>query len=130
MDYTYQGFAIETQRPAAKVVLLTLRGEVDVCTSFGLMEAIIAALAERPEVIAVDLSGLHYMDSAGLRVLLQSTRHLGDAGVHLAAILPPDHHLAQLPQLVGLHRMLSVHESMEDALGPWLDEAGELPTSV
>ena len=115
---------------AAGVVLLGLKGEVDVCTSLGLMEAMIAALAEQPEMIAVDLSGLWYMDSAGLRVLLQSARHMGDAGIRLAAILPSDHRLTQLPQLVGLHRQLSVHESAEDALRPWLDGAGEFPAGV
>ena len=129
MDY-HDGFEIETQHPAAKVVLLTVRGEVDVCTSLGLMESIVEAFTEHPEVIAVDLSGLRYMDSAGLRVLLQSARHIEDGGVRFAVILPSDHPLAQLPQLIGLHRLLSVHESREDALGPWLDEAGELPSGV
>ena len=125
MDYNYDGFEIETERPAKGVLLLNLKGEVDVCTSFGLMESIVEAFRERPEVIAVDLSGLQYMDSAGLRVLLQSARHIEDGGVRFAVILPADHDLARLPQLVGLHRQLSVHESSEDAMGPWLDEAGE-----
>lgn len=98
--------------------------------SLRLMESIVAAFGERPEVIAVDLSGLRYMDSAGLRVLVRGGRHIEDAGTRFAVILPPDHRLAQLPQRVGLRRLLDVHESMDDALRPWLDEAGEIPAGV
>jgi anti-sigma B factor antagonist len=129
MDYQ-DGFEIEVHRPAAKVVLLAVRGEVDVCTSLGLMEAIVEAFSEHPEVIAVDLSELQYMDSAGVRVLIQSACHIEDGGVRFSVILPSEHRLAQLPQLIGLHRLLGVYGSREDALGPWLDEAGELPTGA
>jgi anti-anti-sigma factor len=129
MDYQ-DGFEIETQRPAAKVVLLTVKGEVDVCTSIGLMESIIGAFREHPELIAVDLSGLRYMDSAGLRLLTEAARHIEDGGVRFAVILPLDHQLARLPQLVGLHRRLNLNESLEEALGPWLEETEELPTGV
>lgn len=130
MDYPYDGFEIETQHPTGKVALIAVRGEVDVYTSLGLMESIIEAFARHPEVIALDLSGLRYMDSAGLRVLFESARHIEDAGVRFAVILPSDHDLAQHPQFVALHRTLTVHASVEEALGPWLDEAGGLPAGV
>jgi anti-sigma B factor antagonist len=129
MDYQDE-FAIETQHPADKVVLLALKGEVDVFTSLGLMESIIEAFAEHPDVIAVDLSELRFMDSAGLRVLVEGGRHIEDGGVRFVVILPSDNQLAHLPQLNGLHRVLNVSETMEDALGSWLDEAGELPAGV
>lgn len=129
MDYQ-KGFEIETQRPAAKVILIAARGEIDACTSLVLMESMIEAFAEHPELIAVDLSELGYMDSAGLRALMNSARHIEDGGVRFAVVLPSHHSLAQLPQLVDLHRRINVHESREDALGPWLDEAGELPAGA
>ena len=129
MDYQ-DGFEIETQRPADQVIILAVKGEIDVCTSLGLMEAIIEAFAKHPEVIAVDLSELRYMDSAGLGALLQSARHIEDGGVRFAVILPLDRQLMQHPQLIGVHRSLSVYESREEALGPWLDEAGEFPAGA
>jgi anti-anti-sigma factor len=124
------GFEIETQHPAAGVVLLAVRGGVDVCTSLGLMESLIEAFAEHPEVIAVDLGDLRSIDSAGLRVLLHGARHIEEGGVRFVVVLPADHGLAHLPQLDGMHRAIAVHESLEDALGPWLDQAGELPAGV
>ena len=129
MDFQ-DGFEIETQHPAAGVVLLVLKGEVDVCTSLGLMESMIEAFAEHPEAIAVDLSGLRSMDSAGLRVLLDGARHIEAEGVRFVVVLPADHGLAHLPLFDGMHRTIAAHESLEDALGPWLDQAGELPAGV
>jgi anti-anti-sigma factor len=121
MDYQ-EGFEIETRRPAAKIVVLAVKGEIDVCTSHGLMQSIIEAFGEHPEMIAVDLSGLRHMDSAGVRVLVEGGRQIEGAGVRFVVILPSDHQLAQLPQLIGVHRLLNVHESTEVALGPWLDQ--------
>jgi anti-anti-sigma factor len=125
MDYDNEGFEIETRRPAPKVRVLALSGEVDVCASLGLMESVVEAFREQPEVIAVDLTGLRFMDSAGLQVLLQSARHIEESGVRFAVVLPSDHPLTGQPHITGLHRRMNVHESAEDALGPWLDEAGE-----
>ena len=121
---------IVTERPFPKVVLLRVTGEVDLWTSFPLMESIIAAHAEHPELIAVDLSGVPFLDAAGLGTLEEGARLLEDGGVHFAVICPSSHELADLPQLAGLHRVLNVHESMDDAMGPWLDEAGEIPAGI
>jgi anti-sigma B factor antagonist len=128
MDYDYEGFEIETRRPAPNVRVLAVRGEVDVYTSLGLMDSVIEVYRERPEVIALDLTDLRFMDSAGLQVLLQSARHIEEGGVRFAVVLPSDHPLARQPHLTGLHRRINVHESAEDALGPWLEEGGE-PTA-
>jgi anti-sigma B factor antagonist len=128
MDYR-DAFEIETTRPAAKVVILAVRGEIDICASHELMEAIIGAFGEHPEMIAVDLSELQYMDSVGLRVLVEGGRHIEGVGVRFGVILPPEHRLARLPQLIGLHRRLNVHESREVALRQWLDPESELAES-
>jgi anti-anti-sigma factor len=119
------GFNIVSERPAPKAVVLRVTGEVDLWTSFTLMESLIAAQSEHPDLIAVDLSDVPLMDDAGLRTLEEGARDLADGGVHFAVVSPPGHELAHLPQLAGLHRVLNVHESVKDALGPRLDETGE-----
>ncbi len=48
--------------------------------------------------------------------------------MRFAVICPSDHRLA--PQLTGLNRALDVHESTDDALGPWLDNEEEMPAGV
>ena len=49
---TYDDFEIEVQRPADKVIVLKLSGEVDLCTCFSLMESVAAVVAEGPELLA------------------------------------------------------------------------------
>ena len=125
-----EGFEIDVQHPATDVVLLSVRGEVDLWNSVALMEAIIGAFAEHPELIAVDLSDVAFMDAAGLRVLAEGAHHMEEARVRFAVVCPTSSQVAGLLGSANAHRLLNVHESTEDALGPWLDEAGELPAGV
>jgi anti-anti-sigma factor len=120
------GIEILAERPAPNVVLLRLTGKLDLWTSVSLMESIIAANAEHPELIAVDMSEAMSIDALGLRVLGEGARHLEDGGVHFAIISPAGHELARLPQLADLHRLLNVHESMDDVMRPLSGEAGEI----
>jgi anti-anti-sigma factor len=130
--FTYDDFEIDVQRPAAEVVVLKLSGEVDLCTSFSLMESVAAVVAERPELIAVDLSGVEFMDGAGVRVLESAARQIDARRTRLAVICPSDNGVWRLLQLVGLHREAFVHESADEALRPWIGDkddssAGEKP---
>jgi anti-anti-sigma factor len=124
------GLEIEVRRPAQRVVLLTLAGEIDLWTSFPLMEAILDSVHEHPALIAVDLSDAWFTDAAGPQVLLEGARRIGDGRTRFALICPAGSQVARLLEETGVHRALNVHESVDDALGPWLDEAGELPAGV
>jgi len=128
--YSREGFEIERERPASEVILLRVRGEIDLWASLPLMEAISEAFAGAPALIAIDLSEVTYMDSAGLRPLVEGSRHLEEAHTRFVVICTPGSQVARLLGQPGAHRALNVHESREDALGPWLDEAGELPAGV
>ncbi len=121
------GLEITALRPAPSVVLLSLSGEIDLLTSFRLMDAISEAYAEGPALLAVDLSGVRFLDAAGLRVLTLSARHIEEARTRFAVICPEESPLRQLLELAGAQRELNVHGSAIEALRPWLgDEEGEL----
>jgi anti-anti-sigma factor len=47
-----------------------LEGELDMATAGGLTELLLAA-AERAEAIVLDFSGVSFMDSSGLRAILE-----------------------------------------------------------
>ena len=124
------GFAIEVQRPAATVILLRVEGKLDLWTSLPLMDAIIDAFHEHPELLAVDVSDVVAMDGTGLHVLVEGARHIEDAGGRFAVVCPAGSEVARLLEQDHAQRALSVHESTDDALGPWLDAAGEVPAGV
>jgi len=60
---------IESRREGADIGILSLVGEVDIATKESLREAAERLLAEGAKKLLVELSGVEYMDSAGLGVL-------------------------------------------------------------
>ena len=65
---------------ARDAVLLYLRGELDLA-SVGQLRSLLGALGPDRRALVVDLSGLEFMDSTGLAVLLEAhARHTRDGG--------------------------------------------------
>jgi anti-anti-sigma factor len=61
-------------------VVVTVDGELDYDTEGPLAEALRAALTDPPHRLVVDLAGVRYCDSSGLRVLVTAYHDAGAAG--------------------------------------------------
>ena len=120
------GFEIDVQRPAATVIVLRVAGKLDLWTSLPLLDAILGAFHEHPELIAVDVSDVRSMDGTGLNTLVQGSRHVEEARVRFAVVCPAGSEMARLLERTDAHRALNVQQSVDDAVGPWLDAAGEV----
>ena len=68
--------------------LVTVSGEVDVATAPALGEAIWEGLVQSPRIV-VDLKGVRFIDSTGLRVLVTAQKHAQQDGGCLTLIQPP-----------------------------------------
>ena len=68
------------------VVRVILRGELDLSTAGQLEEALTQAEARRPPAIAIDLSGLRFLDSTGLRVVVMGDERARREGRRLALV--------------------------------------------
>lgn len=68
---------------------LELFGELDLATAATLEEELRAAEASDAQTIVLDLSGLTFMDSTGLRAVLVADRRLSLAGRRLALVRGP-----------------------------------------
>lgn len=69
------------------IALITARGELDLAGAPHLDDAIEAASRERGvEGIVVDLSGLEFMDSSGLRTIVQADRRVRARGLRFALV--------------------------------------------
>jgi anti-anti-sigma factor len=76
-------------------------GELDISTA-GSLEATVASLvAERPERLIFDLSGLRFMDSAGIAVLLGAA-----AKVEAVHLRNPSPTVRRVVQVTGLANVL------------------------
>ena len=68
-----------TSRDSALTIALS--GEIDHQVARNMMDAITDAVAERlPARLVLDLSGVTFMDSSGIAVLLKALRQMGHTG--------------------------------------------------
>ena len=85
------GLPLDTQvsRPRPGTVLLAVDGEIDTLTAArlqaGLDEAVAASQADGSSVV-VDLSGVTFLASSGLAVLIGGARRLADLGSRLRLV--------------------------------------------
>jgi anti-sigma B factor antagonist len=69
---------------------LALRGELDISSAPVLEEALGRVEAAGPPLLVIDLRGLEFMDSTGLRTLVSADQRARDAGRRLAIVRGPE----------------------------------------
>jgi anti-anti-sigma factor len=94
---------------------ILLAGTLDAPNAMSIEDEFKAALLDRGGKVIVDLSGVEYMSSYGLRMLLIGAKSLHSAGgaMHLAA---PNEHVMKVITVTGYAQMFPVHETLEQAL--------------
>ena len=88
---------------------LTVRfvGELDHAAASGAMQAVTAAAEEYlPRRCVLDLSGLTFMDSSGIAVILRTQRLLSVSGAELIVSCPPEQ-ARRVLELGGLGRLIA-----------------------
>ena len=94
--------------------ILNPKGEIDLATVGKLEEALAASMTTEDIDIAVDLSGVTFMDSTGLRALLSANQQLAVNGHRLALIVaggPVD----RLLEISGVGQTLGIFPTVEAA---------------
>ncbi|MFE3448807.1 STAS domain-containing protein [Nonomuraea sp. NPDC059194] len=104
-----------TCRHRPGVALISVTGEIDTTTS-GQLDAYIQQARRQPgDHLVFDLAEMPFMDSTGLRVLLNTytftSRHGGT--VRLVALQPAP---SRILQITGVDSHLPVHATVADAL--------------
>ena len=67
-------------------VVLALDGELDLGTAEPLRESLLQAIENDGHGVALDMSGCSFIDSTGLRILVEAARLLGREGQRLRLI--------------------------------------------
>lgn len=89
--------------------VVVLAGELDINTSPDLQDAL-APLCDAPRTVAVDLSGLEFIDSTGLAALLGAHKALNDQGGTLE-LRHPSKMVVGLVQITGLDDVFEIRLS-------------------
>jgi anti-sigma B factor antagonist len=98
---------VETKTEGTDPIVITVSGEVDLATAADLEGVIAEALSGSASVIEVDLAGVEFMDSAGLRVLVAARKQADDAGRTLR-LRSPHERVRRIIEITGLSAVFGI----------------------
>jgi anti-anti-sigma factor len=96
--------ALEGAADASGVFVVKLIGEIDISNAAKLGTALDAMITGVDEPIVVDLSGLEFMDSSGIAMLLRTVRGAGSVEVR-----NPSTVVRRIIECTGLSEILRIH---------------------
>ena len=95
--------------------LVAITGEADVTNREDLRGALDGEVAREPHMLLLDLSGLRFMDSSALHVILQANRAL-DRNGGMMALVAPQEAVAKMLRLTTADRLVPVFRTLADAV--------------
>jgi anti-sigma B factor antagonist len=98
------------------VSVVTVTGEIDVATAPDLKECLVAQAVDGVAAIVVDLSGVSFIDSTALGVLVGAYRRQEDAGGTLKLVVTEPRILKVL-EITALTSVFSVFATVDEAVG-------------
>ena len=97
------------------VVLASVEGEIDLSNAAELKAALVPELVPGQR-LALDLSRVTFVDSAGVRLLVELSRALASTGGDLHLVAPPGSAAHRVVQATRLETMLRLHATRAAAL--------------
>ena len=99
-----------------RVSMLTVSGRVDSNTAPDFDKALRALIDASRTQIVIDMSGVEYLSSAGLRALLSASKAAKSGGgdVRLAA---PSKRVREVMDLSGLNLIFAMYDDLVEAVG-------------
>jgi len=107
------GFSVRKEELGGATVL-SVTGEVDMATAPELEESIKTALDRGPEALIVDLSGVSFLASAGMSVLIGGNQLAGDR-TEFRLVATGSATLRPM-ELTGIATTFSIHATRDQAL--------------
>jgi anti-sigma B factor antagonist len=101
--------------PEEDIWVVAPEGRVDLSAASSIEESLNGLLGEGRAAIVIDFSGVTYMASAGLRVLILALRRARNIGgdVRLAAAST---NVQQVLKMSGMETLFGVHETVPEAI--------------
>jgi anti-sigma B factor antagonist len=97
------GARIEIASEVSGTPTLIVSGDLDMSNADTLKEKVASLTADRPEQLIIDFSGLRFIDSAGIAVLVDAASKVGR--VHLRRPSPP---VRRVIEITGLEAIITV----------------------
>jgi len=94
-----------------------ITGEIDHSNADDLASALTASLSNESHGLIVDLSGVDYLDSAGIQLIYRLRESLSARRQRLALVIPAKSPAHDALRFAGVAKHVESIESLEDALG-------------
>jgi anti-sigma B factor antagonist len=107
---------LNTTCPDKATPVIAAEGDIDLFTCEGLRAELQQAQALGHRRIVLDLSGVHFLDSAGLAVFISVHRRLQDEGGAFLLVGPQGQPRRAL-EITRLITIMHLRDSVEEALG-------------
>lgn len=96
------------------VAVVSIGGEIDLSTAPAFEAAIAEALEEDPTALVLELSGVRFMASVGLRILAATQEKFGKT--RQVAVVADNPAATRPIQLTGLDNVISLYPTLDEAL--------------
>jgi anti-sigma B factor antagonist len=107
-----------TSRRFSAAVVVAAAGEIDLATADRLAVVVQAAFGLRPGTVAIDLTNVQFLASAGLSVLIEAEQAASETGQLLYVIVGEHRSVARSLATSGLADHLMLFHNLDDALRP------------
>lgn len=94
--------------------MVAVGGEIDLSTAPAFEAAVATALKEEPAVLVIDLSGVTFMASVGLRILVATQEELRESVQ--VAVVANNPATSRPIEMTGLDEIISLYPTLDDAL--------------
>jgi anti-anti-sigma factor len=98
------------------VVIAELRGEIDMSNAGELAGAITRATPNDAFGVALDLSEVEYLDSAGIHLLYRLRESLRSRGQTLQLVIPQESAVITALRLAGIERQIDTFDTLDEAV--------------
>src|SRR3954469_10596284 len=115
MAFASPQFQLTEEQPDEGLRLITVTGEIHVTTAPDFSARLGEAIAAGSRGVVIDLSGVEFIDSTGLSVLLNGLRRVTRAQGHMALVIS-NPTVLRLFEVTRLDSTFDIHATREAAL--------------
>jgi len=116
-------FHIEEEHSGTGTVVLAIYGDTDLYVASALRDRLTGVIEEGASSLVVDLSGVTFLDSMAIGVLLGGLKRLRTRGGQLRLVVPGTH-VRRIFEMTLLDKVFALDSAREDALAALAPPAG------
>jgi len=99
-----------------RTTVVRIGGEVDLSNAWSVARSIRESVSNQQLRVILDLTGVRYLDSAGIRVLFDLSRRLAQRDQRLILVVPPTAPIRRTLEVSSLVSQLPLAETLETAM--------------